>query len=94
MIRNRKIRFLIAALFLAAIEIPAFSQVSCDPSDLFYTFAEGWEMRGIIDHVPSLRPYPLTVIKSILSDVMEKGTDQDKKFAEKYYEEILSSVIQ
>ena len=64
------------------------AQTSCDPGDQFYIIAQGWEMRNVVERLPSLRPYPITVIQSILEEVLQKGTEHDKQLAQIYYENI------
>src|SRR5574344_64871 len=86
--RKNRISFLLIAVLLFAVPIHLSAQVSCDPGNIFYTMAAGWELRGAVDRLPSLRPYPLTVIRSVLNEVMEKGTEQDKAFAQSFSEDI------
>lgn len=69
----------VGLLFISTTRLSA--QVSCDPGDRFYAFAQGWELRGIVDRVPNIRPYPLPVIKNIIEQVLEKGTPADKETA-------------
>lgn len=66
----------------------AFAQISVDPQDDFYMYAEGWELKGYVSKLPQLRPYPLNVIKSILSSVIEKGKGRDVDLAQEYYEKV------
>ena len=70
----KKILLVLAAALLAAT---AFAQVSIDPADIFYTEAQGWEMKGLVENLPQLRPYPATTIKAILEEVIAKGTDPE-----------------
>lgn len=70
-----------------------FAQVSVEPGDYFYTLAQGWEIRGLTDCVPPMRPYPLANIKQILSDVMENGTPKDVELARYYWEKITGKKI-
>ena len=64
-----------------------FAQVSTDPTDDFYRYAQMWENRGLVD-VPPFRPYPLANIKAILQTVMENGAEPDKEVASELYEKI------
>ena len=86
--RKNRISIILLAVLLFAVPVHLSAQVSCEPGNIFYTIAEGWELRGVVDRLPSLRPYPLTVIRSVLNEVMEKGTEQDKAFAQSFYEDI------
>lgn len=65
-----------------------FAQVSVDPQDDFYTDAQNWEIKGIVKNLPPLRPYTLNNIKGILTQVLEKGSEDDIETAECYMEEI------
>ena len=56
----------VVALCLVLFTIPLFAQVSVDPDDTFYTLVEAWEIRGLIDEVPPLRPFPIKNIRDIL----------------------------
>jgi len=88
---NKKSFITIFCIFiLSLLNSFVWAQVSCDPGDLFYTMAEGWEQRDVVDRLPQLRPYPLAVIKSILDEVDEKGTDADKSVAASFRESIFT----
>lgn len=86
--RHGKSFVLVSAFLLFIFPIKLTAQVSCDPDDVFYTIAEGWELRGIVERLPSLRPYPLQVIHTLVDEVMQNGSETDKKFAQSYYEKI------
>lgn len=79
--------FIIIAL-LCSYRLAA--QVSADPSDEFYMSAEGWYVRGVIDELPPVKPYPLPVIKRILEAAIEKGSMSDSAIAKTYYERIFN----
>ena len=64
------------------------AQVSSDPSHEFYTLAQSWELRGIVAKLPPLRPYPVAVIKDILSQVMQGGSERDTEAASRIWEEV------
>ena len=65
-----------------------FSQVSVDVTDSFYKEAQIWELKGLTSTLPQLRPYPVTVIKRILNDVIENGSEKDGELAKEEYERI------
>ncbi len=67
---------------------PAFAQLAADPNDRLYTDLEIWMDRGLTSNLPSLRPYPVQVVKKVLADVAAKGTDADKKLAAWYLSKI------
>lgn len=67
----------------------AFSQVSVDPSDDFYRQVQSWELRGLVHNVPPMRPYPLPVVKKILSTIIEEQkSPHDVALAEAYWQRI------
>ena len=66
---------LLAVIVLSLSKICA--QVSVDPNDRFYEIAQIWEVRGLIDQLPQIRPYPLNLIKSILETVAYSGMNED-----------------
>ena len=82
---NKKFFACIAAVFSLGL---AFSQITVDPQDDFYMYAQGWELKGYVKSLPQIRPYPLNVVKSILTSVMEKGTKKDIDVATLYWEKI------
>ena len=82
---NKKFFACIAAVFSLGL---AFSQITVDPQDDFYMYAQGWELKGYVKSLPQIRPYPLNVVKSILTSVMEKGTKKDIDIATLYWEKI------
>lgn len=83
----KKLIALISVLFVSAL---AFSQASVDVNDSFYKEAQNWELRGLTSTLPQLRPYPLNVIKRILNDVIENGSENDAQLAKEEYERIFS----
>lgn len=83
---NKKVSIL--AVLTAALSLPLFSQVSVDPSDKFYTMVESWGIRGIINEVPPIRPYPLANVKEILDTVIKNGDAYDTEIANLLYEDI------
>ena len=62
----------------------AFGQIVADPNDRLYTDLELWQNRGLISNLPPLRPYPLQLVKKVLSEVVERGNDADKELARMY----------
>ncbi len=67
-----------------------FSQVQVDPNDDFYTYAQNWELRGLTNDLPQLRPYSLNVVQDIIDCVIENGTEKDIEIAKSEYERIFS----
>ncbi|MCQ2247550.1 MAG: hypothetical protein MJZ50_00920 [Treponema sp.] len=68
---------------------PAFSQMSVNPVDDFYEMVQLWQIRGIVEEVPLVRPYPVNVIKGLIEQVMEKGTERDRIFAQNYLDRLV-----
>ena len=82
----KKILPLIAGFVL--LHTFAFSQAAVEINDPFYDEAQIWELRGLTGTLPQLRPYPLSVIKRVLNDVIEKGPEKDAELAKEEYERI------
>lgn len=78
----------LAFFFIFACSIPVFSQVAVNPSDSFYADVEIWETAGIIADLPPLRPYPLALVKKILTEVIESGRYPYTRNAKEQYERI------
>ena len=81
-----KRKLLCCLLFAALFSIQLHSQVSTDPDSGFYIALQKWEMHGLVDTLPMLRPYPFAVIKDILTQVIEKGNERDAEAAKYYWE--------
>lgn len=65
-----------------------FAQSFINPDDTFYADANRWEISGYVDSIPQIRPYSSPVIKSILEQVIQNGTDKDIFIARKYLEKL------
>lgn len=75
-------------LFLTLISlftVSLFAQVSVDPTQEFYSDAVNWYLKGYVDRLPQLKPYPVNVISDILTKVIEEGESHEQKKAESYY---------
>ena len=83
--KMKKSILLIFGIFLAFL---AYSQVSVEINDSFYKQAQIWELRGLTQTLPQIRPYPSNVIKRILNDVIENGSERDAEKAKSEYERI------
>lgn len=86
----KKFFIFILSLF---ITFEAFSQMSVNPQHDFYSYAQGWYLKGYIEKLPPLRPYPVSKIKEILTSVLEKTEDEgvcddDFIIASRLYEEL------
>ena len=72
-------------VFAGVLMTSLFSQVSVNPEDSFYSDSLNWYLKGYVEKLPQLKPYPVNVIKGILSEVIEKGEEVEKAKAEEYY---------
>ncbi|HET6449822.1 MAG TPA: hypothetical protein VFI08_00870, partial [Spirochaetia bacterium] len=68
--------------------IPSFAQLASDPNDRMYTDLKQWEDRGLLPSLPQLRPYPIQLLKTLLSTVQDRGTPDDAARAREYYGQI------
>jgi hypothetical protein len=79
--------FALAASLLIG-SLPLFAQLASDPNDRMYTDLKLWEDRGILQNLPQLRPYPIQLLKKLLSDVQDKGDANDAARAREYFSEM------
>ena len=86
-----KKQFMTLWIVLLCIAV-SYANPCYDPQDNFYTYVQSWQSRGLIDSVPSLRPYPLANIKDILQSVIERGDEKDVEFAQNIYEELTGKI--
>ncbi len=66
------------------------AQVVIDPNLDFYESARQWQVKGYVDFLPQMSPYPASVIKEILDAVIEGGDETDVETAQYYYEKYFS----
>ncbi|MCR5217506.1 hypothetical protein [Treponema sp.] len=86
----KKFLVFILSIFISA---EVFAQMSVNPQHEFYSYAQGWYLKGYVESLPPLRPYPVSKIKEILTSVLEKTedegvTDDDFLIASRLYEEL------
>ncbi len=81
------------AFVLLVTSAALFAQVSVDPTDYFYTEAQGWEMKGLVKNLPLLRPYPANTIRAILEEVIASCTDSETDEAIPRYEKDLELAL-
>ena len=82
--------FLIVALFISET---IFSQSSIDPSNSFYTNLERWEIMGLIEEQPPLRPYSLNLVRDILEQIIECDNETEAKAAQELYSVIFDKKL-
>ncbi|MBQ7165999.1 MAG: hypothetical protein IJR93_03495 [Treponema sp.] len=82
------VRILILLVALVLLAFPASAQISVDPNDDFYEYAQTWEIRGLVKTLPPVRPYSLNSIKNILQQVIKRGNRKDVELAVAYWNEI------
>jgi len=86
----KKFLVFILSIFIAA---ETFAQMSVNPQHEFYSYAQEWYLRGYVEELPPLRPYPVSKIKQVLTSVLEKTEDDgvsdgDFLIASRLYEEL------
>ncbi|HOV37674.1 MAG TPA: hypothetical protein PLG79_03045 [Spirochaetales bacterium] len=81
--------FLGISLFLSIQFLHA--QFAADPNDSIYQDLSLWEGKGILRHLPALRPYPPQVILDALERVVQRGSRSDAEKAKAYLEEYQKS---
>lgn len=67
------------------------AQFAADPNDRLYQDLSLWEGKGILRHLPVLRPYPPQVILEALEQVVQKGNREDAARAQGYLAEFKKS---
>jgi hypothetical protein len=77
-------------LLIAVAGIPAGAQILADLSDGVYEDLALWESRGIIAHLPGLRPYPPQLVADVMRLVIGAGDDRDAARARQYLEDLES----
>ncbi|MGP1458105.1 MAG: hypothetical protein ACTTKL_02195 [Treponema sp.] len=75
----------IATLFFA-FSLPLFSQVSVNPQNEFYSDAVSWRLKGYVESLPQIKPYPAAMIRNILEQVAECGDEFEEQKAKTYLE--------
>ena len=60
------------------------AQISVDTEDDFYTDATAWYLKGYIQSLPQLKPYPINIICELLDEVMENAPQAEQRLAEYY----------
>ena len=83
--------FLLAA-FLFAGSLSLFAQLASDPNDRMYVDLKLWEDRGILRNLPPLKPYPVQLLKKLLTEVQERGDRSDRTLADQYFAEMDGSL--
>ena len=62
-------RIRLSVLFIV-FSLPLFAQISVNPQNEFYSDAASWYLKGYVDSLPQVKPYPAAVIKEILENTM------------------------
>lgn len=71
---------------LICVTCALFAGAGVNPSDSFYNDAMRWEALNIIPELPALRPYPISLIKSIIETVSACEIESEAALAKEYYE--------
>jgi hypothetical protein len=69
------------------------AQSIVNPSDSFYADVQVWETLGYVSHLPPLKPWPEPLVRSILDDVIAKGSDLHVKKAQYQYERLFGKRV-
>ncbi len=88
---RRKSFFAVILLLLSVSFI--FAQVGADVNDDFYEDAVQWEISGKIRKLPMVRPYPISLIKDILIQVMSCEDHFAAEKAAYYYRQFFADGI-
>lgn len=80
----KKLRLLSALFFISLFSTFVFAQVGVEVDDEFYFDSLGWYLKGYVESLPQVKPYPIFVINDILCQVMEKGDKKEQKKAQEY----------
>lgn len=88
MMKNRI--FVILFIFFG---LSVFSQAAVDIFDPLYEDIRIWENIGLLNDTPQLRPYPLQEIKRILTQVIEKGDEIQKRYAQNHYKRLFGRIF-
>jgi hypothetical protein len=84
-------RWMVVLVFTACMlcaGLPLFAQLASDPNDRMYTDLKLWEDRGLLQNLPQLRPYPIQLLKTLLSEVQDKGNAVDAARAREYFSQM------
>lgn len=85
---KKNLKLILTFLFIFNLISGLFAQISEDPNHNFYKDTQRWQIQGIVKNVPALRPYPLNIIKDILTQVINNGNEKEIIKANEYLEEI------
>ncbi len=85
----KKTRVFLFAFFMFGLMVAGngFAQFAADPNDTLYQDLSLWEGKGLLRHLPVLRPYPPQVILEALEQVVQKGNREDAAKAKGYLAE-------
>lgn len=78
------------SIFLSFLIIPLFAQVSINTEHQFYIIAQSWQVKGLIEKLPQVKPYPLNVVKDILETVINSDNEEEKLKANILYKDIFN----
>ena len=74
-------RVTLAVLFIFAGFASLFADSSLDLNSRVYRSLDRWQVRGLLDPLPLLRPYPPQLLRASLLEVAAHGTQADKALA-------------
>jgi hypothetical protein len=68
--------------------LPLYGQYQFDPNDRLYNDLNRWEGQGLLPLLPPVRPYPPQLVKDLLKKVIQRGSVEDARRAQKYLEHV------
>jgi hypothetical protein len=84
---RRARRWLMVPAILVGLCLPAFSlptRATFDPLDEMYRQIDLWQARGVLTNLPSLRPYPVDMLRKILTEAAAAGSVDDSRMARSF----------
>lgn len=79
---------LLCLFFSVLFSFMVFAQVGVNPEDEFYSDALSWYLKGYVEKLPQLKPYPQNIIQEILDTVKECEDEKVSERAEYYIHKI------
>lgn len=73
---------------LSGVGILVSASPGLDPADEIYAFLALCEGAGYVDHLPPLKPYPETVLRELLSRVVDRSTGLVRERALRYLDQV------
>src|SRR5208283_2696639 len=82
---KKPVLLVLLSVFLLAAGLPVHAQLASEPNGRMYTDLKLWEDRGLLQNLPPMRPYPIQLLKKLLTQVQGKGDEADAARASEYF---------